>query len=197
MTSGALERVIRGAGVRRAEAAEHCDMCSLAVPDRHRHVLNTENGQVMCVCQACSLLFVKEAASEGHYRLIPERRIRLGDFSTEGLGVPVGLAYFVRHGDGAVVAHYPSPMGATQWEVDEDAWRDVVEQCAPLREMEADVEALLVNTARGQQHRWLVPIDECFRLVALVRKEWTGLSGGSRVWPAIDEFFAELTEQRR
>jgi hypothetical protein len=42
-----------------------------------------------------------------------------------------------------------------------------------------------------------VPIDDCFALVTLVRREWRGLSGGTRVWPEIDRFFAALTEQRR
>lgn len=72
----------------------------------------------------------------------------------------------------------------------------VVRGCPQLRTLAADVQALLVNTARGEQHHWLVPIDDCFRLVALVRQEWKGLSGGSRVWPQVEQFVAELTEQR-
>jgi hypothetical protein len=40
--------------------------------------------------------------------------------------------------------------------------------------------------------RWLVPIDDCHRLVALVRQEWTGMSGGQRLWDRIAAFFAEL-----
>lgn len=64
-----------------------------------------------------------------------------------------------------------------------------------LRTLATDVEALLVNTARGRRHHWIVPLDDCFRMVAVLRREWRGLSGGSRVWPAIDRFFAELTEQ--
>jgi hypothetical protein len=94
-----------------------------------------------------------------------------------------------------VTAHYPSPAGAARWEADPEAWRDVVAQCPPLATLEPDVEALLVNTARSAEEHWIVPIDDCFRMVALVRREWRGLSGGSRVWPAVDQFFAELTEQ--
>ena len=108
----------------------------------------------------------------------------------------MGLAFFVMGGNGTVIAHYPSPAGATQWEVDPQAWASVVDHCPTLRTLQPDVEALLVNTARGQQHHWLVPIDDCFRLVAVVRQEWKGLSGGSRVWPEIERFFAELKEQR-
>ena len=45
------------------------------------------------------------------------------EFAPAELGVPVGLAFFVLADDGAVVAHYPSPIGATEWDVDADAWR--------------------------------------------------------------------------
>jgi hypothetical protein len=177
-------------------AGERCDLCSAPVPPGHRHLLDTERGEAMCACQACSLLFVRDAASRGHYRLVPQRRLRLAAVATQALGVPVGLAFFVARGDGPVVAHYPSPAGATQWEVDPAAWRDVVERCPALGDLEPEVEALLVNTARGARQHWLVPIDDCFRLVAVVRREWRGLSGGSRVWPEIERFFAELTERR-
>jgi len=32
--------------------------------------------------------------------------------------------------------------------------------------------------------------------VALIRREWRGLSGGSTVWPAVEGFFAGLRETR-
>lgn len=195
MSSGALERVIRRAGARRQEAAETCDLCRAPVPERHRHLLDTDQGRVMCTCQACTLLFGRDAASQGHYRLVPQRRVRLAEVSTKGLGIPVGLAYFVPAPDGSVVAHYPSPVGATEWEVDAQAWQEAVGQRPELGGMQPDVEALLVNTARGRRHQWIVPIDDCFRLVAVVRREWSGLSGGSTVWPAVDRFFAELDER--
>lgn len=195
-TPSALERAIRRAGTRRQESGERCELCSAPVAAGHRHLLDTERGEVMCACQACSLLFGQGAASEGHYRLVPQRRVRLAAVSTSTLGVPVGLAFFVPRADGAVLAHYPSPAGATQWEVDPQAWRDVVDHSPELRTLAADVEALLVDTARGRQHHWLVPVDDCFRLVAVVRREWKGMSGGDRVWPEIERFFAALTEQR-
>ncbi|MEV8565507.1 DUF5947 family protein [Streptomyces sp. NPDC051322] len=196
MSAGALERVIRRAGARRAEAAEHCELCSEPVPADHRHMVDTDRGELLCACRPCSLLFVRDAASRGHYRLVPQRRIRLAPVSTEPLGVPVGLAFFVPRADGTVSAHYPSPAGATEWEVDAQAWCQVVDHCPQLADLAADVEALLVNTARDARHHWIVPVDDCFRMVAVVRREWKGLSGGGRVWPEIERFFAELTEHR-
>ena len=49
-----------------------------------------------------------------------------------------------------------------------------------LQEMEPDVEALLVNRighARGfsDPEYYIVPIDECFKLVGLIRTRWQGL----------------------
>ncbi|HTK67722.1 MAG TPA: DUF5947 family protein [Pseudonocardia sp.] len=175
---------------------ERCDLCAVELPQPHRHMLDTRSQEIGCVCQACSLLFNLEAASEGHYLLIPRRRVRLPDVSTTRLGVPVGLAYFVPRTGGTVDAHYPSPAGPTRWEVDADAWRDLEASCPPLAGMKPEVEALLVNTTRDRREHWIVPVDDCFALVAVVRREWKGLSGGSTVWPEIDRFFDGLTERR-
>lgn len=198
MRSPTLEHLVRTAETRRAEAMDHCGLCGAPVPDAHRHLLEVapESGErsVMCACRGCALLFSQRAASNGHYRLIPERRVRLDPFPTEGLGVPVGLAFFVPRGE-HVVAHYPSPAGATEWEVDDEAWQQAVAACPPLGSLEPEVEAGLVDTAKGHRQHWLVPVDDCFRLVAIVRQQWRGLSGGSTVWPAIDDFFAGLREQ--
>ncbi|MGH3095876.1 MAG: DUF5947 family protein [Streptosporangiales bacterium] len=196
MTSGALERVIRRAGAQRAAAAEHCDLCSDPVRHEHRHVFDSERREVMCACQACSLLFAQDAASRGHFRLLPQRRVRLPRVSTKVIGAPVGLAFFVKGKDGDVLAHYPSPLGTTDWEVDQEAWQEVAEQRPELATLQPEVEALLVNTARDTYEHWIVPLDDCFRLVAVVREHWRGLSGGDRVWEEIKRFFAELEERR-
>lgn len=196
MTAGALERVIHRARDQRAQAREHCDLCTEPLTSWHRHLLDTEHSQVLCTCQACSLLFDRDAASNGHYRLVPRRRFQVPPASTKQLGVPVGLAYFVRNDDGGVIAHYPSPLGSTEWEIEPQAWRQLITDCPPAAELATQTEALLVNSAHGERQHWIVPIDDCFRLIAVVRREWRGLSGGSRVWPAIDQFFTELAAGR-
>ncbi|HYZ57212.1 MAG TPA: DUF5947 family protein [Streptosporangiaceae bacterium] len=195
MTAGALERVIRRAAARRqqsGQARQCCQLCGQPVPDGHRHLVDTHSGEPLCACYPCSVLFNRDQASQGHYRLIPDRRIRLTGLSTTALGVPVGLAFFVRQADGRVVAHYPSPAGATRWEIDPGAWGRAVRECPALADLAPDVEAALVNTARGRDEAWLVPLDDCWRLVAIVRQQWKGLSGGDQVWPEIDRFFDEL-----
>jgi hypothetical protein len=158
-------------------------------------MLDEQTDELLCACRACTVLFQREAAGRGHYRLVPDRRLRLPPVSIAGLGVPVGLAFFTIATDAAVTAHYPSALGATTWEVSTDNWNAVLRDCPPLQDMAPAVEAFLVNTARDAQEYWLVPVDDCYRLVAVIRREWRGLSGGSTVWPAIDCFFAELAAQ--
>jgi hypothetical protein len=148
----------------------------------------------MCLCQPCALLFERDAASGGHYRLVPQRRLRLDGLTPSALQIPVGLAYFVPQAGGQVVAHYPGPLGAAIWEMDAAAWRSQVAACPPLAGLAPEVEALLVNSVRGAEERWIVPIDDCFRLNALIGREWTGMSGGSRLWPQVEAFFAALKE---
>jgi hypothetical protein len=37
-----------------------------------------------------------------------------------------------------------------------------------------------------------VPVDDCYRLVATVRRSWRGFAGGDRVTAEIEAFFAGL-----
>ncbi|HEY8479647.1 MAG TPA: DUF5947 family protein [Spirillospora sp.] len=203
MRSGALDRVIRRASdpSRRApggpgerEETDRCGLCDAPAPEPHAHVLDEHDGGLLCTCRACGLLFEKEGAGLGRYRLVPRRRTRLTGVPAADLGVPVGLAFVVVGLDGVVVARCPSPAGATAWTVDPGVWADVTARSPRLASMRPAVEALLVNTVRGADEQWIVPVDDCYRLVGLVRRSWTGLSGGDRVWKDIEEFFGGLTE---
>lgn len=196
MSTGALERMVRRGGAA-SSTEEHCDLCAAALHDGHRHALDEHREEVMCVCQGCALLFEREAAGRGHYRLVPDRRVRLDGDPARKLGVPVGLAFFVLEGDGTVMAHYPSPVGATRWEIEDGSWREAIRCCPPLGELRPGVEALLVNTVRGANQSWIVPIDDCHRLVAIIKREWKGLSGGRTVWKEIEGFFDQLVSRQR
>jgi len=171
-------------------------MCGEPIPSQHRHLLDLESRQMHCACRACAVLFDHRAAGGGHFRLMPTTCIRLDDFelddvSWEEFRIPVDMAYFFRRGD-RVQAFYPSPMGATESLLALDAW-DALERANPvLREMEPDVEALLVNRARGARQHFIVSIDECYRLVAVIRTSWRGFTGGREVWEEIARFFGDL-----
>ncbi len=179
-------------------AQEHCDLCGEPIPPEHRHLLEVSTREIMCSCRPCSILFDSRAASEGRYRLIPDRHLFLEDFEMsdaqwESLRVPVDMAFFFYSTPAErVVAFYPSPMGPTESLLKLSAWEEL-ERCNPvLGGMERDVEALLVNRVRGAREHFLVPIDECYSLVGLIRMHWRGLSGGREVWEEIGRFFESL-----
>jgi hypothetical protein len=88
-------------------------------------------------------------------------------------------------------------MGATESLLGLEAWQSIEAANPLLERLEPDVEALLVNRARGARDCWLVPIDECYALVGLIRTRWRGLSGGREVWEEIAHFFGSLDARSR
>lgn len=188
MNAAALARVIERS---RAPVEERCELCGAPLPDTHRHLVDLDTDQVRCTCQPCALLFERPAAALGHYRLVPRRRLRLPAREAE-TGAPVGLAFYVVQSDGAVSVHYPGPLGATSGIVEPQAWA-MLQDCWPeLATLTPAVEALLHNTTGTSHQDWIVPITDCYRLVAVIREHWSGLSGGQDVWPAVEDFFAGL-----
>lgn len=186
---------------RREEAEERCELCGEPIAPEHRHLLNVASREVVCVCRACSILFHRREASEGRYRLIPERRLylegfRLDDARWESLRLPVEMAFFFHSTPaGRVVAFYPGPMGATESLLELGDWEEMERENPVLREMEEDVEALLVNRTRGAREHYLVPVDDCYRLVGVIRTRWRGFSGGQELWREIGAFFEDLRER--
>lgn len=176
-------------------------MCSEELAVSHQHLLEPVGRKLMCACDACAVLFGNQGQTK--YKRVPRRVTYLADFHMtdsqwEGLMMPINMAFFFQSTpQGRVVALYPSPAGATESLLSFDTWDEIAGQNPVLREMEADVEALLVNRighARGftQPEYFIVPIDECFRLTGLIRSRWQGLSGGTEVWREIGQFFNEL-----
>lgn len=182
---------------------ERCDLCGAELPGEHGHVLDLGTRELLCACRPCSLLFDRRAAGGGHLRLVPDRRLALPDFALDdatwsALRVPVDIAFFYADSAaGRVVAYYPSPMGATESQLQFAAWQEVERANPVLATLQEDVEALLVDRARGARRHWLVPIEDCYRLVAVIRTRWRGFTGGAEVWTAIERFFAELDDRAR
>jgi hypothetical protein len=193
-----LRRLARAAA---ESAEEHCDLCGEPIPADHRHLLNLANRELLCACRACVILFDRSAAGGGTRRLVPNRYRCLAGFEMtdaqwESLRIPVSMAFFCRDTTaGRVMAFYPSPMGPTESLLPLETWDDLAQRHPILSDMEPDVEALLVNRTHGAREYYLVPIDECYKLVGVIRAYWRGLSGGREVWQEIDRFFAAL-EQR-
>jgi hypothetical protein len=193
-----LARMARRSTDEREALQERCDLCGEPIAAEHRHLLDLSQRELMCACRACTILFDRTAAGAGHYRLVPDRRLRLVDFELddvtwEELRIPVDMAFFFRASpEGAVRAFYPGPMGATESLLELAAWEELEASNPVLRSMQDDVEALLVNRARGSRQHWIVPIDDCYGLVGLIRMRWKGLTGGRAVWEEIARFYEQL-----
>ena len=193
---------LRALAARRTEAVaepeEHCELCGAPLPQAHRHLVDLDSQRMLCACRPCSLLFDRRGAGGGHLRLVPDRRLRLdrlelSSAAWERLRIPVDMAFFFRSSRaGRVMAFYPGPMGATESLLELESWEELERANPALAIMEPDVEALLVDRARGSARQWLVPIDDCYRLVAVIRTRWRGLAGGKEVWQEIERFFTEL-----
>jgi hypothetical protein len=178
-------------------------MCAAPVAPGHRHLVDLEDRRLLCACRACALLFASEAAGGGHLRLLPTRRLRLENFvlhpaQWERLRIPVDMAFFF-HSTPAdrVLAFYPSPAGATESLLELEAWSELEAENPALLEMEPDTEALLISRARDMREHWIVPIDDCYELVGVIRSRWRGFGGGAEVWTAIDRFFEDLPTRER
>lgn len=179
-------------------------MCSKELSADHQHLIEPAGRKILCACDACAILFSGQEHTK--YRRVPRRirflnDFRLTDAQWESLAIPINMAFFFNSTQsGRVVALYPSPAGPTESLLELDSWDEIVQANPVIKNMEPDTEALLVNripSARGQAgaEYYIVPIDECYRLVGLIRARWRGLSGGAEVWEAIQAFFAGLKER--
>jgi Family of unknown function (DUF5947) len=198
-----LLQVARRSTAEREAAMEHCELCGEPIPPEHKHVLEVATRDLRCACRACAILFDRPAAAEGRYKLVRDRRLRiedleLDDLMWEQLRLPVDMAFFFfASTEDRVVAYYPSPMGPTESLLDLSAWEELAAANPILRTLDADVEALLVNRVRGARQHWIVPIDECYALVGLIRAHWRGLTGGAEVWQEIARNFDGLDRRSR
>ncbi len=180
-----------------------CELCAQPIAERHRHLADIGARELRCVCRACSVLFDCREAAGGQYRVVPDRVLALEGFDLPAplwaaLAVPVDMAFFFPDSAaGRVVAFYPGPAGAVESQLGLDRWDELAERNPVLRELDPDVEALLVDRTRGGERYWLVPIDVCYELVALIRAHWKGLAGGSEVWERLAAFFDAVSARAR
>jgi hypothetical protein len=178
--------------VRSREPEEHCDTCGAPLGSRHQHNFEPAARRIRCACDSCAVLYGNV------YKPIPQRVLALPNFQIsdahwDELAIPISLVFFTHSSaSGGLIARYPGPAGAAESMLRLDLWRDIFAENPELSGMQPDVEALLVNRVGSTRDYFIVPIDECYRLVGLIRVHWRGLSGGAVVWGRIAQFFDEL-----
>src|SRR6202161_965585 len=172
---------------RRERPLERCELCSVGLRPDHPHLIEVAPRKLLCTCEACGILFSGQGVK---FKRVP-RRVRslpgfnLSDAEWNGLMVPINMAFFFRSSlEDRVVALYPSPAGATESLLPMEAWQEIEESHGALMQLKPDIEALLVNRV-GHAHGlakaeyYIAPIDDCYRLVGVIRMNWKGLSGGA------------------
>jgi hypothetical protein len=180
--------------VARAEPEEECELCSLTLAPKHRHLLHLDERRILCVCETCWAV----RTGDPEFRPVGNRTVVLDDFALSdeewaAFEIPIGLAFFmVSTVSGGVVGLYPSPAGATECELDLEAWERLVAANPALATMEADAEALVVNRMADPPQHAIVPIDRAYALVGVVKASWEGISGGRATEEAVAGYFASL-----
>jgi hypothetical protein len=186
---------------RSASRVERCELCGAELIHDHPHLVELASRRILCACDACALLFDGTQRSKfkrvsRNIRFLPE--FEMTDAEWNNLAIPINLAFFFHSSiEGRMVALYPSPAGAVESLLPLDSWNAIVEKNRVLGRLQSDIEALLINRIdRGEERipaqYYIAPIDECYKLVGILRSHWKGLSGGAEVWEEIDHFFADL-----
>ena len=174
--------------------AGHCELCPISLPNDHKHLLDLEERRIVCVCPTCWSV----RSGDARYRPTGSRTLWLEDFRLSDelwaeFQIPIGLAFFLRSsGTGGVVGLYPSPAGATECELELEAWDRLVAANPVLEDLDPDAEALLVNRTADPHVHVIAPLDDCYRLVGIVKATWEGISGGAEMEAAVQRYFDEL-----
>lgn len=189
--------------VRKRRAEEVCELCSVEIAREHQHLIEPAAHKLICTCDACAILFSSQGGAK--YKRVPRRirslpKFQMSEAHWESLMIPIELAFFFKNGSsGRISAFYPGPAGATESLLSLETWDEIERENPTLAAMEPEVEALIANRvgeARGVAAQYYVaPIDECYKLVGLIRMNWRGLSGGAEVWREVGAFFASLRER--
>ena len=181
----------------RSRSAATCAASELD-PD-HRHLLHLAERRILCACESCVAL------RGGDPELRPDRapgpsgsttsssptssgrrsRSRSGSPSSSTRAPRAGSSRSTRARPGR-----PSPSSTSR----PGTSSAPATRCS--MGLEPDAEALIVNRIAEPPEHAIAPIDECYRLVGLIKASWDGISGGAGPERAIEAFFGELRERR-
>jgi Fe-S cluster biogenesis protein NfuA/nitrite reductase/ring-hydroxylating ferredoxin subunit len=172
-----------------------CELCPSGLGENHRHLLHLVERRIVCVCETCW----STRSGDPEFRPPGSRTLLLEDFAMAddvwaAFQIPIGLAFLLRSSvSGGVVALYPSPAGATESELELTAWDALCAANPVLDRLEPDAEALVIDRTGAQPMYAIVPTDQAYRLVGLIKARWEGITGGRGVDDAIAEYWAKTS----
>ena len=170
----------------------------VGLAEDHRHLLHLDERRIVCVCETCWSL----RSGDAEFRPAGARTLWLDDFDLpdelwNAFQIPIGLAFVMRSSAaGRIVALYPSPAGATESELELDGVGRAARANPVLDRLEPDAEALIDQPARrpppATRSR---PIDQCYRLVGLIKAAGRASPAAARSRTSV-EFFDDLRRAR-
>ena len=191
---------------RRPRTAERCELCSLEIASQHPHLIEPVARKLVCSCDACALLFSGRAGSR--YKRVP-RQVRLlanfqmSDAQWDSLMIPINMAFFFHSSpDDASGGHVSQPGGrdrivAVAGSLERDRSRKIRSWKKWSRTSKRYWSIASVTRAGfTQAEYYLLPIDQCYKLVGLIRSQWRGFSGGMEVWQQMRVSSANLRSKR-
>jgi hypothetical protein len=176
-------------------------LCGIEITAEHGHLCQPDAHRIVCCCQACGILF--QSGRLRKFRWIPRSGRSLPQWSWpdetwKQLEVPAGLAFLFRNSVAdQLVGVHPSPAGAVEFSPSSAEWQRLCRHHAELQTIRDDVEALLVNRGTNATQMVIAPIDRCYELVGIVRKHWSGITGGQQVQQQIRNFIDGLDSPTR
>ena len=188
----------------RATSERACELCSRAVGADHQHLIEPATRRLLCVCDACAVLF---PGGHAKYKRVPRTirflpDFRITDAQWDSLLIPIEMAFFYDSSHaGRIVARLSEPGRRHRIAA---AARDLAGHRArqpgagpdgsptSKRWWPTGWDQVVASDAATRPEYYILPIDECFKLVGLIRLHWKGLSGGTEVWREIARFFADV-----
>ena len=174
----------------------YCELCPISLPADHKHLLDLDERRILCVCPTCWSM----RSGEARYRPTGSRTVWLESLNIDdsmwaAFQIPIGLAFFMRSSaTGGVIALYPSPAGATESELDLEAWDRLLSANPALADLDFDAEALIVNRMADPHQHVIAPLDDCYRLVGIIKSTWEGITGGQEMEAAVARYFDALRQ---
>ena len=114
------------------------------------------------------------------------RSFRMTDAQWDALMIPIGIAFFSRSSrSNRVWLSIRARRGRWNRCLSLETWDEIEQRKSDIAHDGSDVEGLLVYRVGTAREYYIIPIDECFKLIGIIRLKWKGFSGGMEVWQEI------------
>lgn len=158
-----------------APGQSSCPLCSADMELSSNHLFEVAIREVVTVCDDCALKY--ERLPGGPLKSIPRETRPLLDFrmphSISAIQFKGNVTFlFYSTATAKIMSICPTANGPVESTVSREIWKQLIEANPVLQEMRPDVEALLMTGNEDLREFFVAPIDVCYDLVKMFRKDW-------------------------